>query len=371
MTILKQIPFFDYKIFANRYGDKLAAVFRDVMNRGAFILQKDVSDFEQSIAKYLNVKHAIAVANCTDGLILALRAAGIKKGDEVILPSHTFIATAASVHFLEATPVLVECAKDHMIDPVAIEKAITKNTKAIMPVQLNGRTCNMDKIMSIAKKYNLLVIEDAAQALGSKFKDKCAGTFGLAGAISFYPAKILGCLGDGGIVITSDDQIAETIFALHEHGRNKDGKVIGWGMNSRLDNLQAAFLNVVFQEYDTIVNRRREIAVLYQKYLSAISQLLLPPAPNSDPNHFDVYQNYEIEAENRDQLQEYLKKSGIGTFRQWGGNTVHQLPGLGFNLNLPKTDQMMAKELMLPMNMSLSNDDVLYICETITAFYKN
>jgi dTDP-4-amino-4,6-dideoxygalactose transaminase len=366
---IRNVPFFDYKIFATRYGEMLVDTLRDIINRGAFILQKDLLCFEASIAKYLNVKHAIGVANCTDGLMLALRVAGIKEGDEVILPSHTFIATAASVHFLGATPILVDCGRDHMMDPDAFEKAITMRTKAVMPVQLNGRTCDMDRIMFIANEHNLLVIEDAAQALGSRFKDKCAGAFGLAGAISFYPAKVLGCLGDGGMVITNDDEFAEKIYALHEHGRDKDGKMLGWGFNSRLDNLQAAFLSVIFKEYDVIVKRRRDIAFLYQQYLGDVKEILLPMAPDSDPRHFDIYQNYEIEAEDRDKLHEYLKVSGVGTIRQWGGAAVHQHKQLGFNVDLPYTDKMMSKELLIPINMTITDADVKYVCDKIKQFY--
>lgn len=366
---MKNIPFFDYKVFAAKYGEKLENVLRDVMHRGAYILQKDLFDFEIKLAAYLNVKHVIGVANCTDGLMLILRAAGIKAGDEIILPSHTFIATAAPVHFLGAVPVLVDCGRDHMMDPDAFAKAITKNTKAVIPVQLNGRTCNMDRVMSIARQHDLFVIEDAAQALGSRFKEKYAGTFGLAGAISFYPAKILGCLGDGGVVVTNDNKFAEKLYALHEHGRNKDGKMIGWGLNSRLDNLQAAFLHVIFAEYDTIIARRREIAALYQQYLSGVEEVLLPIAPDFDPDHFDVYQNYEIEAQRRDDLQEYLGNVGVGTIRQWGGLAVHQHRQLGFTINLSYTDEMMAKELLLPVNMSITDAEVRYVCDKIKQFY--
>lgn len=367
---MRNIPFFDYKIFTERYRGVLINTLQDVLDRGAFILQKDLEDFENKIAKYLNVKHAIGVANCTDGLMLALRAIGIKEGDEVILPSHTFIATAASVHFLGATPILVDCSRDHMMDPEAFEKAITKRTRAVMPVQLNGRTCNMGRVMSIANKHGILVVEDAAQALGSRFKEKYAGTFGVVGAISFYPAKILGCLGDGGIVVTNDDEIADRVFALHEHGRNKSGKMVGWGFNSRLDNLQAAFLNAIFQEYNFIVERRRHIASLYQENLYSIKEIFLPPAPDSDPDHYDVYQNYEIEAEERDGLQDYLKLSGIGTIRQWGGVAVHQQEHLNFSVELPHTEKMMAKELLLPINMTITDGEIGYVCNRIKQFYK-
>ena len=186
---MKKIPFFNYQFFYQQYSTQLNKIFNDVLSRGAFILQRDLEEFEEKVCEYLNVKHAIGVANCTDGLQLAVLAAGIGPGDEGDFPSHTFVATAASIHYSGATPVPVDCGTDHMIDIESIKQAITPRTKAIMPVQLNGRTAQMDSIMEIAKQNNLIVIEDSAQALGSKYKGQSAGTFGLAGAFSFILQK--------------------------------------------------------------------------------------------------------------------------------------------------------------------------------------
>jgi dTDP-4-amino-4,6-dideoxygalactose transaminase len=315
------------------------------------------------------VKYAIGVANCTDGLILALEAAGVQAGDEVIIPSHTFIATASAIVRLNAVPVPIECGFDHMMDPSSIEKSITSKTKAIMPVQLNGRTCEMDRILDIAQKHQLRVVEDAAQGLGSKYKNKFAGSFGAAAAFSFYPAKILGCWGDGGIVVTNDEKIAAKVQLLHEHGRNINGNMEAWGYNSRLDNLQAAILNFIFNEYEEIIARRRHIAALYEDKLGNLKNVTLPPSPHADSDHFDVYQNYEIEADHRNELQDYLKSVGIGTLRQWNGVAVHQHKMLGFRQELPFTEKMISRELMIPMNLSLTDEDVLYVCEHIQKFY--
>lgn len=367
----KRIPFFNYKFFYENYRDEILAITDDILKRGAFILQQDTRDFEQHIADYLGVKYALSVANCTDGLEIALKATGITSGDEVIFPSHTFVATASAIHSNGAVPVPVECKKDHLIDPQAIEMAITDNTKAIIPVQLNGRTCDMDTIQRIADKHQLLIIEDAAQGLGSAFKNKKAGSFGLAAAISFYPAKILGCLGDGGIVLTDDDSVADRVYEIRDHGRSREGHMVGWGRNSRLDNLQAAILNRLFQDYDRVITRRRTIAAIYQEHLSHIDDLVLPPAPDSDPNHFDVYQNYEIESSYRDALEKHLNENGIGTLRQWGGITVHQMSALGLTKKLPFTEQMIARSLLLPMNLSITNEEIHYVCHKIEYFYEN
>ncbi|MGC8797034.1 DegT/DnrJ/EryC1/StrS family aminotransferase, partial [Thermodesulfovibrio sp.] len=226
-----------------------------------------------------------------------------------------------------------------------------------------------DELQSIADKNNLIIVEDAAQALGSKFKGRCAGTFGLAGVVSFYPAKTLGCLGDGGVVFTNDEKIYKKLRMLRDHGRDETGEVIIWGFNSRLDNIQAAILNYKLSFYEQEISRRREIAGLYQSLLGDVKEIVLPPAPNSDPEHFDIYQNYEIEAERRDELKEYLSKNGIGTIIQWGGKAVHQWEKLGFNVKLPFTEKMFQRCLLLPMNTSLTDDDVYYVANKIREFY--
>lgn len=364
------IPFFNYRgAFASR-EEEFLEIIRDVMRRGAFIQQRDLAEFEDALARYLGVSHALGVGNATDGLIFCFRAAGITQGDEVIFPSHTMVASPAAVAHVGAIPVPVDCGPDHLIDPKAVEAAITERTKAIMPVQLNGRTCDMDQIESIAHRHNLIIIEDAAQALGSKFKGRFAGTFGAAAAFSFYPAKILGCFGDGGAVVTNDPEIARKISLLRDHGRNEHGEVETWGFNSRLDNLQAAILHAQFRDYDEIISRRRSIARLYDSLLSDLAEVLLPPGPEEGTNHFDVFQNYEIEADRRDELRSYLSDKGIGTILQWGGTPVHQFKGLGFNVSLPRTERFFERCVMLPMNMMVTDEEVRYIAAAIRAFYR-
>jgi len=366
----RTVPFFDYRaFFTSRESEFTDAVF-DVLRRGAFILQQDGRDFESALAGYLGVKHAIGLSNCTDALIVALRAAGIGPGDEVIFPSHTFVASPSSIHWAGATPVPVDCGPDHLIEPDSARKAVTAKTKAIMPVSLNGRTCAFDPILEIADEYGLTIVEDSAQALGSKYKGKFAGTFGVAGTFSFYPAKILGCFGDGGALVTDDDAIARQTKLFRDHGRDEEtGEVVQWGFNFRLDNLQAAILHVQFKDYDKTIARRRQVASLYQAGLGDLGQLTLPPAPDSGPDHFDVYQNYEIEADRRDDLRAFLKDRGIGTLVQWGGKAVHQWKDLGFNVSLPVTERMFERCLLLPCNVFVSDDDVRYVIDQVRSFY--
>ena len=341
-----------------------------VMERGAFILQKDCADFERGIEQFLNVEHAIGVANGTDGLIIALRASGVQPGDEVIVPSHTYVASAASIHFVGATPVLVDCRDDHLIDPAAVESAVSSKTTCVMPIQLNGRTADMTALQQIAERHNLLIVEDAAQGLGSKFKGRNAGTFGAAAEFSLYPAKVLGCFGDGGIITTNSDSVAEQARLLRDHGRNDSGVVVTWGLNSRLDNLQAAVLNVRLKHFHAEIERRRELARLYRANLEDVDELLLPPGPDGDPDHFDVYQNYEIEAERRDDLRAHLEKEGVRTILQWAGTPVHGfgLPGVRVT-DLPRTTLLFERCLLLPMNTSLTDDEIRYVCSSIRRFY--
>jgi dTDP-4-amino-4,6-dideoxygalactose transaminase len=367
---MKLIPFFNYQKLYSREEAGLTRVITDVLSRGAYVMQKDLLDFESNLAAYLGVKHVIGVADGTVALMMGLRASGINPGDEVLVPSHTFIASAAAIHHIGAKPVLVDCAIDHLIDATDLEKRINKNTKAIMPVQLNGRTAKMEGILSLAIKYDLKIIEDSAQALGSKYKGRFAGTFGSAGTCSFYPSKTLGCFGDGGAVITNDDSVAEYVKLLRDHGRSSSGDVVTWGYNSRLDNIQAAILNYKLTKYDQEISRRREIASIYHSQLIGIEQILLPPPPNLDPDHFDIYQNYEVECDERDALRAYLDENGVKTIIQWGGKCIHQFNELGLNNDVPYTERMVNRYFLLPMNTSLSDNDIYYICQKINDFYR-
>lgn len=365
----RKVPFFNYPYLFESDQEELTRIMLDVCHRGAYILQKDLEAFEKSLASYAGAKYAVGVADGTEAITIALIAAGLKQGDEVIFTSHTFIATAAAIHQAGGIPIPVDCGSDHMMDVTVIEQAITPRTKALVPTQLNGRVCNMDAIMSIAEKHNLFIVEDAAQALGAKYKGKSAGTFGVAGTISFYPAKSLGCFGDGGAVLMNDEKIYKTVKCLRDHGRDDSGEIVMWGFNSRLDNLQAAILNHKLSSFDNVISRRREIAARYNSKLSELKQLHLPPAPGSEKDHFDTFQNYEIEAENRDALQVFLKERGVGTLIQWGGKAVHQFKKLGFKVSLPYTEQMFTKCIMIPLNMALSNEDVDYVADCIRDFY--
>jgi dTDP-4-amino-4,6-dideoxygalactose transaminase len=386
---VRSIPFFNYpSLFLNEEA-QLVEIFRDVGRRGAFILQQDLVEFESNLTKFLGAGQALGVGNATDGLIIALRAAlrtalpgalnpapGVDPpAAEIIFSSHTMVATAAAIHFAGAIPVPVECGPDHLIDPGAVDAAITPRTCAILPTQLNGRTADMNALQTIAARHGLIIVEDAAQALGSRFKGGAAATFGAAAVISFFPAKLLGCLGDGGAVIANHFEVNgadvyDRMLQLRDHGRRADGTIVSWGLNSRLDNLQAAILDDRLRSYPQVIERRRAQARLYRQRLGELEELVLPPGPDGDPDHFDVYQNYEIEAPCRDLLREFLHARGIGTSVPWGGKAVHQWPGLGFSQHLPFTEQLFERLLLLPLNLSLSSDDLHQVCDAIYSFYR-
>ena len=368
---MTNIPFFNYPDLFAQHSEELTTIFQMVSGRGAFIMQDDLVKFENKLVEYTGVKYALGVANATDAMQLLLKAGGVGVGDEVIFCSHTMVATASAIKFTGAMPVPVEAGADHLMDVTSIESAITSRTKAIMPTQLNGRVANMDEILRIADKYNLQVYEDSAQALGAKYKGQSAGSFGIGGCISFYPAKVLGCFGDGGAILTNDVEIYNTVKLMRDHGRGEDGNVSIWGYNSRLDNLKAAILNYFFDDYNFIVERRREIANLYNVNLKGLDGVVLPPSVDSGVEHFDIYQNYEIEADKRDALKEYLAKNGIGTLIQWGGKAVHEFKDLGFTQSLPATEKIMRNSLMLPLNMTVTDDEVRYICKCVRDFYND
>lgn len=365
----RTVPFYEYPRAYTDDRQEVLKIIDNVASRGAFIMQKELNTFESNISKFNGANYCLGVANATDALEIAWSMVGLNKGDEVIISTHTMLATASAIKVSGGEPVPVDIGRDGLIDPLAIEKAITDRTVAICPTQLNGRTCKMDLIQQIADKHGLIIVEDSAQGLGSTYKGKGAGTFGVASCISFYPAKILGSLGDGGLLITDKLDYYEKAKRLRDHGRDEvTGDVKEWGRNSRLDNIQAAVLDFRLSKYDEVIRRRREIASYYDNQLSKIEQLILPPPP-SDGDHFDVYQNYEIQAENRDDLKTFLKENGVGTLVQWGGKAIHHFKELGFKQNLPKADLFFQKCIMLPMNNFISDDDVDYIIELIKRFY--
>lgn len=368
------VPFFDWKaLYAERAGE-YRRILDETASAGGFILQAAVKEFETTLATYLGVRHAIGLSDCTNAMLLGLRASGVEPGDEVIIPGHSFIAAAQSIHFAGGTVVPVELnGDDWLIDPDAVRAAITPHTRAIMAVHVNGRVCDMAAIRAIADDHGLLVFEDAAQALGAKIDGVPAGRFGQWGAFSFYPSKTLGCFGDAGALVTDDDAIAERVRAMRNHGAGPD-KVIPadcaiWGTNARIDNLHAAILTYKLGWYDQAIARRRVIAARYHDALQGVAELDLPPPPDSDPGRFDIFQNYELCCDHRDELRVHLADLGIGTIVQWGGTGIHQFRNLGLERLLPRTDRFFARSLLLPMNHLLTDAQIGRVIDGVREFF--
>lgn len=370
---LRRVPFFDFKALFAEDPDGFTAIFRETLAEGGIILQAAVDEFERRLASFVGCRHVVGTSDCTNAMLLGLRALGVKPGDEVIFCSHTFIATAQAIHFSGAAPVPVEMGEDRMIDPEAVEAAITSRSAAIMVTQLNGRVCDMDKIGAIAAKHGIPIVEDAAQALGASFGGRRAGTFGAFGAFSFYPSKLLGVFGDGGALTSDDPVLADTVYRMRNHGAGRDKQLDTtwpiWSTNSRLDNLQAAFLNHKLSGFPRSLGRRRQIARTYQAAFDGLPDFGRPPGPDSPGKHFDVYQNYEIDVGNREALRQYLQENGVGTILQWGGAAVHQMRGLGFVQRLPRTERFFERCMLLPMHQFLSDEDVLHVCTVVRGYY--
>lgn len=366
---MKHIPFFEYPRLWTDDREKFIAIFDEVAGSGGFIMQQALANFEKELAEYAGANFSVGVGNATDGMEIFLEALNLKPGDEIIISSHTMLATASAIKVAGGTPVPVDIGPDNLISVDSIEAAINSRTVGIMPTQLNGRVCDMTSILDLARKNDLFVVEDAAQALGARYKGQHAGTFGLASDISFFPAKVMGCFGDAGAVLVNDEDLYHQIYQLHDHGRDVDGDVKRWGRNSRLDNIQAAILSYKLQSYDQVIERRRAVASLYHSRLGELPELILPPAPTDDGDNFDVFQNYELQADRRDELKVYLAENGIGTLIQWGGLAIHQFDNLGFTQHCPNTDRFFERCIMLPMNIFISDDDVNYICDVVTSFY--
>ena len=364
-----RVPFVDApKHYRLLKKDILAAV-DDVLSRGDLIMRKDMEDFEHNLASFTKTRYAIGLNSGTDALCFSLKALNIGQIDEVITVSHTFVASISSIVFTGAKPILVDVGEDFTMNMDELEDVITPKTKAIIPVHLNGHMCDMEKLMEIAKKHRLYVIEDAAQALGAKFKGKIAGSIGITGCFSFYPFKLLGAFGDAGAVVTNDETLAEKIRLLRDHGQKTKTELVCYGFNSRLDNLQAAILNVKFKHLIEWIQKRREIAEIYNNKLSNIPEIKLPP--HSDNAFYDVYQNYVIKAKKRDELYESLKEKGVETLIK-DPIPVHLQKGLGLShFHLPYSEQLAREVISLPIYPELTLEQIEYVVECIYNFYKN
>jgi dTDP-4-amino-4,6-dideoxygalactose transaminase len=367
-----KVPFVNYPEHYRRMWNEVIGAISEALSKGDLLLRGQLKQFEADIAAFVGVKFGVGLNSGTDAMLLSLKAAGVGLGDEVITVAHTFVATITCIVHCGATPILVDIKEDMNMDVEQVEQKISPKTKAIMPVHLNGRLCDMEKLMKIADEHNLIVIEDAAQALGGSFNGKKAGSFGLTGCFSLYPAKILGAAGDGGFLTTNSEEINEKIRLLRDHGQDRrTGKILFYGFNSRLDNVQAAILNVKLKYLTQWIERRREIAKIYQEGLSDVAKVKLPPPPTTSGPYFDVYQNYVIRIKDRDELVEFLEKNGVETIVSWRiPNHLH--PALNLNqFSLPMTEKLSNEVVSLPMFPELTDEQANYVKDVIHDFYEH
>lgn len=392
-----QIPLINLKAQYSGIKEELDNSVLDVLASAQYVMGVNVKEFEKEFGEYLGTKHSISVANGTDALIIALKALGIGEGDEVITTPYTFFATAESISFVGATPIFVDVKLDtYNIDPAKIEEKITARTKAIMPVHIFGQPCDMDEIQIIAKRHNLFVIEDAAQAVGSEYKGKKIGTLSNIATFSFFPTKNLGCAGDGGMIVTNDDELATICKALRVHGSGDNGekaynlllnkdielekieegnslfnpkKYYNYliGHNSRLDEVQAAILRVKLHEIDNWNNKRRENAKFYNAQFKDTN--LITPFEDDERKH--VYHLYILQSEQRGKLTQYLSEKGVatGVYYPVPLHLQKAFTNLGYKEgDLPNSEYLSHRTFAIPMFAELTKAEIDYIIKSIKEF---
>jgi len=362
-----QVPFLDLKVQYRSIKEEVNSAIQNVLDNTAYVLGKAVTDFENDFAKAHNAKYCIATGSGTDANHIALWALGIKAGDEVIVPANTFIATAWGATLCGATPVFVDCEPEsYNIDPNKIEAAITPKTKAIILVHLYGQAADLDPILEIAKKHNLFVIEDTAQAFGTNYKNKKVGAIGNIGTTSFFPSKNLGAYGDGGMMFTNDEELAKKLKMIANHGSKERYVHEVLGLNSRLDTIQAAILNVKLKYIDKWNGARSQNAELYKEFLKD-ADVILPYCAEFSTH---IYHQFSIRVKDRKGLQEHLNSKGIPTAVHYP-IPLNQQPAfknISPKSNVPVAEKVAQEIISLPMFPELTKEEIKYISESITEF---
>ncbi len=362
------VPFVSFRVMEKEIDSELRSAFERVYERSWYIRGIEGGNFERSFAKFCNVKFCVGVGSGLDALMLSLKALGIGYGDEVLVPSNTFIATALAVTYTGAVPVFVEPdIRTYNIDPDRIEKKITDKTRAIMPVHLYGQPCDMDRILEIAEKHNLYVVEDCAQAHGALYRGRVVGSFGNVAGFSFYPGKNLGALGDAGAVVTNDKKLADKIRALGNYGSNYKYRHIYKGNNSRLDEIQAAFLSTKLPHLKRMNKERQKIACRYLKEIRN-REIILPYVMD---NVTPVWHIFSVRTRNVKCLSKYMKENGISTSRHYP-IAIHQqecykdlLISTG---SLPIAEEISATQLSLPMYYGMTENQIDFVISTLNKF---
>lgn len=352
-----RVPFVDPKAHYARLRPEIDAAIADCLTRGELVYRAHLRHFEEHFAAFVGTRYAVGLNSGFHALHFALLGAGIGPGDEVIVPAHTFVASVSAVVHCGAHPVLVDVLDDYTIDPDQVAAAVTPRTRAVMPVHLNGRICDMDAIRTIADRHGLAVIEDAAQAVGGSYRGRTAGALGRAGCFSFYPFKILGGFGDGGALTTDDPEIARRASLLRYNGEDREtGEYHFHGYTALLDNVQAAVLDVKLKHVPEWIAHRRAIAERFRAGLMDVPGVGLPHFP--EDHQVDVFQNYVIRVRERDALREHLRARGVETLVHWP-KPMWQHAGLGLaDPHLPETERISREVISLPMSAETTPEHV-------------
>ena len=364
-----RVPFYDIKAQYNELASEIDPAVHEVLAGGAYVMGPNHKAFEEEVAAFHRVKHGIAVNSGTDGIRIMMDAAGIGTGDEVITTAFTFVASTETIVQTGATPVFVDIdPKTFNIDPSKIEAAITPRTKAIMPIHLFGQICDIDAVCAIAKKHNLIVLEDAAQAIGNEHNGTPAGNFGIAGALSFYVTKNLGAAGDGGMIITNDDEIAEKCKSIRVHGMGRERYYYDYlGYTSRLDEIQAAIMRIKLRRQKDWNKRRAELASIYLDSLKDADVQL----PITSPGNNHTYHQFAILCPRRDALQTHLKEKGVDSMIYYPVPLHFHEPykkyGHGEG-SLPITERICREVLCLPIHPHLADEQVKHAAECVKEF---
>lgn len=363
-----KVPYVDFsRQYAMERRDLLRAIDR-VMGRGEYIMGPEVADFERRFARLCGARHAVGVANATDALTLALKAVGVRPGDEVITAPNSFIASAGAIAQAGAKPVFVDVKPDQLMDPAKLPGALTRRTRAILPVHLTGKVCDMAAIGRFARRHKLKVVEDAAQAVGATRGGRPAGSFGDAACFSFHPLKNLNAAGDAGAVVTNDGETAERLRLLRNHGLVSRNEVAFWGYNSRLDTLQAAILGLRLKGLARVTSLRRRNAALYRKGLAGVVE-----CPADEPGSRDVYHLFVIQADRRDDLRDFLKKNGVSTAVHYPV-PIHLQPAAsasrGRKGDFPEAERQSRRILSLPVHQFLETRQIARVVALIREFYR-
>ena len=369
VSAARRVRFVDPAKLYRQLKSQLDDAYHDVMSNGELVDRRQLREFEVNLAAFVGTRYAVGLNSGYDALHVSLRAAGVQAGDEVIVPAHTFVATCSAVVNVGATPVLVDVRDDFNVDPAAVEAAIGPRTRAIIPVHLSGWMADMSRIIAIAERHDLVVIEDACQSLGSSISGRKAGAWGLTGCWSFYPFKLLGGYGDGGAITTNDPDVAQFARRMRYNGEDRaTGEYHGHGFTCILDNLQAAFLDVKLRYIPEWIARRKAIAEQYRCGLHGIADLMLPHYAVKEFDH--VYQNYTVRSTHGDEFSEHMKRHGVEVLTQFR-EPYYRHPALKLHdRGFPVTETISREVCSLPMCVELEDEDVEYVIETAKAFYR-